>query len=77
MWPVKDYFELIRNNGKQNTRNSARAEHKEESINWQKNTNAQFGYGEITRVSNIYNLALDKCNFRSTNVKYRAPLQIS
>lgn len=51
LWSAKDEFELFRNSRGCGTRSSARDENKEESQKWQKNTNAQLGYGEITRVS--------------------------
>jgi hypothetical protein len=59
LWPVKDEFELLTTgNGqlgkmKRSTRSGRKDEDKKESEDWQKNTNASFGYGEITKVSKI------------------------
>ena len=57
LWPVKDEFELIGKNltrGCRGTRSGTKKEDKQGSIKWQNETNASFGYGEITRVSNFY-----------------------
>jgi hypothetical protein len=54
LWSARDEFELLNRNasrGCRNTRRGANQEEKENSNNWQKETKATFGYGEITRVS--------------------------
>lgn len=59
-WAAKDDFELIwKTNGRQNTRSRIDQGSKDASEKWQKNTNAQFGYGEITRVSIHINWCAD------------------
>lgn len=49
-WSMRDNFEFI-NNGRSNTRSRISDKDKEDSAKWQQETNAQLGYGEITRVS--------------------------
>ena len=51
-WTHRNESELIRNAaGKRTTRSKISDEIKEENKSWEKNNNAQFGYGEITQVS--------------------------
>ena len=40
------------NTGRRNTRNMISDKDKDESTKWQQDSNAQLGYGEITKVSN-------------------------
>jgi len=47
-WSMRDNFEFI-NNGRSNTRSRISDKDKEDSAKWQQETNAQLGYGEITR----------------------------
>lgn len=49
-WSTRDEFELIRTQlGQKRTRSKITEEDLLESKNWQQNTDAQFGYGEITK----------------------------
>jgi hypothetical protein len=41
------------NTGRRNTRLMVNDKDKEESTKWQRDSNAQLGYGEITKVSNF------------------------
>ena len=51
-WAIKDLYELYRVQGnKRRTRRHVTDENKQESKEWQENSNAQYGYGEITPVS--------------------------
>jgi len=45
---MRDNFEFI-NIGRSNTRSRISDKDKEDSAKWQQETNAQLGYGEITR----------------------------
>ncbi|CDW80107.1 UNKNOWN [Stylonychia lemnae] len=50
LWSHKDQTQLIqRRDNKQKTRSNITTDVKEENQKWEKDTNAQFGYGEITR----------------------------
>lgn len=55
LWSAKDPYELCRKNIRgRDTRSGTKSELKEESLKWQKETKATFGYGEITRVSEYF-----------------------
>ena len=50
-WAARDEFELVRTKvGQKRTRSKISESDIQASVEWQKNTNAQFGYGEITKV---------------------------
>ena len=55
MWSHKNISELVHRGNKDKTRHaiSKNKEDMEEEKNWEKNTKAQFGYGEITKVSSF------------------------
>lgn len=51
-WSTRDEFELVRTQvGQKRTRSKVTEQDLRASAEWQKNTDAQFGYGEITKVS--------------------------
>ena len=50
-WAQKSVHELYWKGGRQGTRSNDRKEDKEAHRQWKKETKAQLGYGEITRVS--------------------------
>lgn len=49
LWSHKDGSQFIHSKGSKNTRSRLTDEKKEESTQWEKDTDAQFGYGEITK----------------------------
>ena len=50
LWSHKDQTQLIHSTrGSKNTRSRLTEEAKEEASKWEKRTDAQFGYGEITK----------------------------
>lgn len=61
---------------KRSTRSGRKDEDKKESEDWQKNTNASFGYGEITKVSKIGSDILRSCSIHIKLVKKLLEIQI-
>ena len=51
LWAAKDIYEVSGRGVKRQLRGEVKTEDKEHSAKWQGETNATFGYGEITRVS--------------------------
>ena len=49
LWSHKDETQFVYNQGLKNTRSKLSDEKKEETTKWEKETDAQFGYGEITK----------------------------
>lgn len=48
-WALKNQSELIHARGSKSTRSKMTEEKKQEEKQWEKDTDAQFGYGEITQ----------------------------
>lgn len=60
LWRARDTFELVsRRKGQTHLRSETNQEQREESEQWQRDTKATVGYGEITRVSNLTKREID------------------
>ena len=49
LWSHRNQSEVIRNSRSNSTRSNVKESQREEEQRWEKETDAQFGYGEITK----------------------------